>query len=177
MEEKKDLLIKSAMSYGLGMGIFWVIKYLFFVFGYFTPSLVFIYQILCFAVPVIAYQMTKHYRQTIGGFISFSHAWRFGLMLYFFAALIVSVEHYVFYQYIAPPDFLNNMINQAVTALKEANMDSEVINSINQTNFTPIHMTIQGIFNNIFYGIILSIPVAALISRKKTINTSTIIDK
>ena len=177
MDEKKDLLIKSAMSYGLGMGIFWIIKYLFLVFGYSTPSLIFIYQILCFAVPVIAYQMTKHYRQTIGGSISFSHAWRFGLMLYFFAALIVSVEHYVFYQYIAPPDFLNNMINQAVTALKEANMNNEVINSINQTNFTPIHMTIQGIFNNIFYGIILSIPVAALVSRKKTINTSTIIDK
>ncbi|MDO4756158.1 MAG: DUF4199 domain-containing protein, partial [Parabacteroides sp.] len=113
----------------------------------------------------------------IGGSISFSHAWRFGMLLYFFAALIVSVEHYVFYQYIAPPDFLNNMMSQAVTALQEANMDSEVINSINQTNFTPIHMTIQGIFNNIFYGIILSIPVAALVSRKKTANISTNIDK
>jgi hypothetical protein len=52
-------------------------------------------------------------------------------------------------------------------------MDSEVINSINQTNFTPIHMTIQGIFNNIFYGIILSIPVATLVSRKKAVQTPT----
>jgi hypothetical protein len=94
-------------------------------------------------------------------------------MLYFFAALVVSVEHYVFYQYIAPPDFLSNMMNQAVAALQEAKMDSEVINSINQTNFTPIHMTIQGIFNNIFYGIILSIPVATLVSRKKAVQTPT----
>lgn len=173
MEEKKDLLMKSAMSYGLGMGIFWVIKYLFLVFRYSTPTLIFIYQMLCFAVPVVAYYMTKQYRQDIGGSISFSHAWRFGLMLYFFAALIVSVEHYVFYQYIAPPDFLSNMMNQAVVALQEAKMDSEVINSINQTNFTPIHMTIQGIFNNIFYGIILSIPVATLVSRKKAVQTPT----
>lgn len=173
MEENKDLLMKSAMSYGLGMGIFWVIKYLFLVFGYSTPALIFIYQILCFAVPVVAYQMTKRYRQEIGGVISFSHAWRFGIMLYFFAALIVSIEHFVFYQYIAPPDFLQNMMNQAVVALQEANMDSEVINSINQTNFTPIHMTIQGIFNNIFYGIILSIPVATLVSRKKAVQTPT----
>ncbi len=45
MEENKDLLMKSAMSYGLGMGIFWVIKYLFLVFGYSTPALIFIYQI------------------------------------------------------------------------------------------------------------------------------------
>ena len=29
MEENKGLLLKCAMSYGLAMGIYWVIKYLF----------------------------------------------------------------------------------------------------------------------------------------------------
>jgi len=43
-----------------------------------------------------------------------------------------------------------------------------VIETISRTNFTPIHMAIQQIFNNIFYGIILSIPVAALVCRKQT---------
>ena len=88
MEENKGLLLKSTMSYGLIMGIFWVIKYLFFIFGYSTPSLIFIYWCLSFAVPFIAYYMTKRYKYEIGGHISFFHAWRFGTMLYFFAALI-----------------------------------------------------------------------------------------
>ena len=162
MEENKGLLLKCAMSYGLAMGIYWVIKYLFLIFGYSIPSLIFIYEGLSLAVPLIAYYLTKRYRQDIGGSISF------GIMLYFFAALIVSIEHFIFFQFIAPPDFLNNTMTQAIVALKNADFNSEVIEAISRTNFTPIHMAIQGIFNNIFYGIILSIPVAALVCRKQT---------
>ena len=44
MEENKGLLLKCAMSYGLAMGIYWVIKYLFLIFGYSIPSLIFIYE-------------------------------------------------------------------------------------------------------------------------------------
>ncbi|CCX76747.1 putative uncharacterized protein [Parabacteroides johnsonii CAG:246] len=82
MEENKGLLLKCAMSYGLAMGIYWVIKYLFLIFGYSIPSLIFIYEGLSLAVPFIAYYLTKRYRQDIGGSISFFHAWRFGIMLY-----------------------------------------------------------------------------------------------
>ncbi|MEY8488402.1 DUF4199 domain-containing protein [uncultured Parabacteroides sp.] len=168
MEENKGLLLKCAMSYGLAMGIYWVIKYLFLIFGYSIPALIYIYEVLSIAVPFIAYYLTKRYRQDIGGSISFFHAWRFGIMLYFFAALIVSIEHFIFFQFIAPPDFLSNTMTQAIIALKNANFNSEVIEAIKQTNFTPIHLAIQQIFNNIFYGIILSIPVAALVCRSRT---------
>lgn len=168
MEDNKGLLLKCAMSYGLAMGIYWVIKYLFLIFGYSIPPLIFIYEGLSLAVPFIAYYLTKRYRQDIGGSISFFHAWRFGIMLYFFAALIVSVEHFVFYQFIAPPDFISNTMDQAVKVLKDANFDSEILETVKQTNITPIHMAIQQIFNNIFYGIIFSIPVAALVCRKQT---------
>ena len=59
MEENKGLLLKCAMSYGLAMGIYWVIKYLFLIFGYSIPSLIFIYEGLSLAVPLIAYYLTK----------------------------------------------------------------------------------------------------------------------
>lgn len=167
MEENKGLLLKSAMSYGLIMGIYWVIKYLFLIFGYSVHALRFIYDVLCFAVPFLAYYLTKRYRQDIGGYIGFFHAWQFGILLYLFAALIVSVEHFIFYQYIAPPDFLSNMIEQALLTLKNVNANSEILDAVSRTNFTPIQMAIQGIFSNIFYGILLSIPVAACVCRKQ----------
>lgn len=167
MEENKGLLFKSAMSYGFAMGIFWVIKYLFLIFGYSIPVLIYIYQILTLAVPFVAYYFTVRYRQDIGGNISFFHAWRFGTMLYFFAALIVSLEHFIFFQFIAPADFLTNTMNQLTNLLKSSNVSTDVIDAISRTNFTPIHLAIQGIFNNIFYGIILSIPVAAIVCRRQ----------
>ncbi|WP_293670486.1 DUF4199 domain-containing protein [uncultured Parabacteroides sp.] len=148
-----------------------MIKYLFLIFGYSIPALIYIYEILSLAVPFIAYYLTKRYRQDIGGNISFFHAWRFGIMLYFFAALIVSIEHFIFFQFIAPPDFISNTINMAMNTLKNADVNSEVIDAISRTNFTPTHMAIQQIFNNIFYGIILSVPVAALVCRKQTADT------
>jgi len=134
MEENKNLLLKGAMTYGLAMGIYWVVKYIFFIFSVSVPSLSLVYWLLTLAVPFIAYYMTKRYRHDIGGRISFFHAWRFGTMLYFFAALIVSLS---------------------------------------KIRISPIHMAIQGIFNNVFYGIILSIPVAALLCRNNSTGSIT----
>lgn len=165
MDENKNLLLKGAMTYGLILGIYWVVKYIFFIFSVSFHALNLVYWSLTFAVPFIAYQMTKRYQQDIGERISFFHAWRFGTMLYFFAALIVSLEHFVFYQFIAPPDFIANAIGQLTAALQESQVNSEMLDSLGKIRISPIHMAIQGIFNNVFYGIILSIPVAALLSR------------
>ena len=173
MEENKNLLLKGAMTYGLAMGIYWVVKYIFFIFSVSVPSLSLVYWLLTLAVPFIAYYMTKRYRNDIGGRISFFHAWRFGTMLYFFAALIVSLEYFVFYQFIAPPDFVANTIWQLTTVLKDSQVSSEMIDSLSKIRISPIHMAIQGIFNNVFYGIILSIPVAALLCRNNSTGSIT----
>ncbi|WP_455627853.1 DUF4199 domain-containing protein [Parabacteroides chinchillae] len=173
MGENKSLLVKDAMTYGFIMGIFWVVKYLFFIFSGSASILNYVYILLTLAVPFFAYYLTKRYKEEIGGEISFFHAWRFGTMIYFFAALIVSLEHFVFYQFIAPPNFLPNVINQAIDTLKNTNVNTEVIESVSNINFSPIHMAIQGIFNNIFYGIVLSIPVAALLCRNNASGTIT----
>lgn len=168
MAENKGLLIKGAMTYGFTMGIYWVIKYLFLIFSNSVPGLSFIYIGMTLAVPFIAYYLTKRYRDEIGGSISFFHAWRFGTLLYFFAALIVAVEHFLFFQFFAPKDFIYNAANQLIELMKDSQVNTDVIESITRMNFSPIHMAIQGIFNNIFYGIILSIPVAALLCRNNT---------
>ena len=168
MEENKNLFLKAAMTYGLIMGIFWVVKYLFFIFsitlGSHTLNLV--YTVLTLFVPVFAYYMTKRYRNDIGGQISFFHAWRFGTMLYFFAAVIVSLEHFIFFQFVAPTDFVIDTVGQFASVLKEQQVDTKMLESIGNMDLSPIHMAIQGIFNNVFYGIIFSIPVAAIICKK-----------
>ena len=88
--------------------------------------------------------------------------------IYLFAAMLVSVMHYVFYRFVAPPDFLSSAVEQTIASLKQMQVDSKVISSIESMNFSPIHMALQGILNNIFYGIILSLPVAALVCRRKS---------
>ena len=112
--------------------------------------------------------MTRRYQREIGGRVGFFHAWQFGVLLYFFAALILSVESYVFYRYIAPPGFVEGAIGQMAETFKESQMGPEMVEALSQIKTSPIQMTIQGIFNNVFYGLILSIPVAALVIRHNT---------
>lgn len=168
--EEKSSLVKWAMTYGLIFGIYWSIKYIFFILGVQSPTLLVIYLLLTIAVPFIAYYFTQKYKnEGLDGEISFFHAWRFGIMLYFFAALIVSLVHFIFYQYIAPPDFISKALQQSVNVLQQTDPNNSIIGTLNTLPIpSPIQMAVQGIFNNIFYGILLSIPVALIVSRKKT---------
>ncbi len=160
--------MSAAMSYGFSLGIFWIVKYIFYMFSMRFSYLVVIYWGMSLVVPYLAYLLTKRYREDLGGVISFSQAWRFGVLIYLFAAMLVSVMHYVFYRFVAPPDFLSSAVEQTIVSLKQMQVDSKVISSIESMNFSPIHMALQGILNNIFYGIILSLPVAALVCRRKS---------
>ena len=160
--------MSAAMSYGFSLGIFWIVKYIFYMFSMRFSYLVVIYWGMSLVVPYLAYLLTKRYREDLGGVISFSQAWRFGVLIYLFAAMLVSVMHYVFYRFVAPPDFLSSAVEQTIASLKQMQVDSKVISSIESMNFSPIHMALQGILNNIYYGIILSLPVAALVCRRKS---------
>jgi len=167
MGENKSLLLKSSMSFGFMLGIFWAVKYAFYMFGTSSAIMNFIYMFLTALVPIVAYVMTRLYKVALGGKIGFFHAWQFGVLLYFFAALVVSLEHYAFYRYIAPPGFLENSINQTIELLKKAEVDEKMIEAVSNFRFTPIRMAIQGIFNNVFYGMFFSLPVAYVVSRTK----------
>lgn len=171
MEENKSLLLKCSMTYGFILGIFWVVKYLFIIFSLSVPALSIVYVGATLAVPFIAYILTKRYRNDIGGSISFFHAWRFGTMMYFFAALLTAVEHYMYFQFVSP-NFLADSMSQLSSYLKDSQVSTDVLEAIGQIDLSPIHMAIQGVFNNVFYGIVLSIPVAALLCKKN--NTGTI---
>ena len=162
MGEDKSFLLRGAMNYGFVMGIYWVIKYVFFILGFSHPTANIVYWSLSCLVPYIAYKMTRRYRENIGGKLGFFHAWQFGVLLYFFAAILVSLEHYLFYRFVAPPDLLVKTVSDMEEALKASGASQTLLDAIKEIHVTPIQMAIQGIFNNLLYGIILSIPVALL---------------
>lgn len=166
MEDNKGILFKSTTFYGLLLGFFWVIKFIFFIFGSWYPGAWIIYWMLAPLTIVFSYYMGKAYKILIGGKISFSHAWQFEVLLYFFAALVVSLMHYAFYRFWAPPGFIADSINQTMHLLQNMDLNGQMRQLVEKMAVpTPIQMTLQGIFNNVFYGIVLSIPIAIVLSR------------
>lgn len=167
MKEDKSLLVRFAMSYGLNMGIYWLFKYLIFIFSLHWEILNMVYWGFTFLVPLIAYIFTLRYKQELGGRIGFWHAWQFGVLLYLFAGLIVSLLHYVFYRYIASPDLISNAYKEGLSLLKTMNISSEVQKMIEKMPVpTPIMMVFSQLLNNLFYGVVFSVPVALLASMK-----------
>ncbi|MDR2534078.1 MAG: DUF4199 domain-containing protein [Tannerellaceae bacterium] len=167
MEGKKDLLLKSAMFYGLLLGAFWIVKYMFFIIGTFYPILDSVSVILAPLTVVLAYLFTKVYKVILGGRIGFGQAWKFGVLLFFFASLLESLPQYVFYRYIATPEYMSALVEQAsalVDSMKlGAQMKSEITSQL--ASMTPIRLTFQGIATNVIYGILFSIPIAAILCR------------
>ncbi|MDR0538597.1 MAG: DUF4199 domain-containing protein [Tannerellaceae bacterium] len=164
MEEKNNQVIKAAMLQGLQLGGFWIFKYTLFIIGTFFPLFSYSSIILAPVTIAYAYMLTSIYKVVIGGKISFSLAWKFGILLYFFASLIEAIPQYIFYRYIASPEYMSAIIEQVGIFVKNMNVSPEVESEVISTiaGLTPIQYTIQGIITNIIYGIILSIPIAAI---------------
>ncbi|MDR2388167.1 MAG: DUF4199 domain-containing protein [Tannerellaceae bacterium] len=163
--KNKKLLLWIALYYGRPLGLFWVVKYVFFVLGVSLPWVGIIYWILTPLTLFLSYMFTDICRRRLGGRITFAQAWGFGVLLYFFSAVIVSLAHFVFYRYIASPDYLASVMQTAAEMLTQINPQMQ--ETLRATPLpTPMDLTLQDIVSNTFYGALFSIPVAARLRRK-----------
>ena len=154
---------------GLYLGLFWALKYLGMMFGGKVELLSSLYVGLTVVVPFIAYRFTLIYRSQINSeSFSFFHGWQFGVFLYTFAALVVSLLHFYYYKNMLGPEGLSELMQQSFSLLSST-VDAQVLDQARQIgSLTPFQMTMQGILNNILAGAIFSIPVALLTRKQKT---------
>lgn len=174
MKEKKSTLQEGAMRYGTAMGIFWSIKFILFPLGMKMPLLLMLFFFLTIAVPIVGYYFVKRYRNDeCEGYISFSRAFMFTSFMYLFAALFVTIVHYIYFQYFDNGlivNTYNEMLNQLAISTSgelEASIQEfqTALDMIAQ--LTPIEISLQLISQNIFYCIIIAIPTAMLVMRNK----------
>lgn len=167
MNIEARIILMCSMRYGQKMGFFWVFKYVFFILGVSWPFFSYVYWGLTFLVPLILAYYLLHNRM-FSMSTTFLKDWSLSILIFFFSALIVSLAHYIFYQFLAPPNYIADSFQSAVDVV----MNSGASDLLKETMAalptpTPIQMTLQGILNNVFYGVIVSLPVAAITSRIK----------
>ncbi len=164
-------VLNCAMTYGTAMGGYWIAKFLLVPFIFSVPLTSLFFLLLTVAVPFLGYYFTRQYRNRYcpEGRVSFMQAWIFCLLMYMFAALLVSVAHYIFFRYVDNGAMLatySGMLEQVQQA------DPSLTDSIGQykeamemmASLTPIELTVQMISSNIFYGMIFSLPTALFVS-------------
>lgn len=173
MTEKKRTFQEDAMRYGTLMGIFWTLKFVLFPMGMQSPFLLMAFFLLTLAVPVVGYFLVRQYRdRDCGGVLPFSRAFLFTSFMYLFAALFVTIAHYIYFRYMdnglivtTYQDMLTQMSAVATDDMK-ASLDQfqQALDII--ATLSPLEISIQLITQNVFYCTLIALPTAFLVMRK-----------
>lgn len=175
--EQNKSLREYAMHFGTAMGLFWIFKFIFLPLGFKIPFLQLLFLILTCSVPFVGYKYTKTYRDKYcDGEINFSRAYLFLIFMYFFAALLTSAGHFIYFNFIDDGFIVDTYMSQ-LNQLKSG-VSGELETSVNQlietfstvASLSPAQITLQLFFQNIFYGSLLALPTAlTVVKRKKQI--------
>ncbi len=179
-KERSGSMMQGAMRAGTMMGVFWIVKFIFFPLGLGNLFLLMLFGVLTCAVPFIGYRLTRIFRDnTMGGLMSFSQAWVFGMWMYLFASMLTAVAHFVYFSFIDHGYVLSYYQNTldafaaAVPAGEKALVEQMQLALDVFYQFTPIDIVWQLLSQNVFYGSIIALITAPLVMRRKKYGSNT----
>ncbi|MEG2181075.1 MAG: DUF4199 domain-containing protein [Bacteroidales bacterium] len=179
MTEERNKLNHFAMEYGLLLGAYFILKFGITVISSKILVLSILSWILLIGIPFVIYWMLRNFRdRQNAGVLEFGKAWSLSMLLIFFASLPEALAQYAYFQFINPA-YIHEQISQITTALeslsdlKESPAMNELINNYKSAAApSPIQMAFQGIFNNLFFGGLISLAIAAVVKRTAPTNIS-----
>ena len=175
MQKEKNSVTSFAMQAGLGLGGFWVFKYIFIIAATQYPALGYINTFLSFLTPLLLlFYFIKFKNETDDNKLSYWKGVRLGIMIFLFASIIESVIVIVHVVWI-DQTFISTINQQKIELAQALGFSDTLMEELKkQTSLSPFVFVINQILNNVFIGFILSLilsPVASRIDIKiKNIN-------
>lgn len=160
----KSSIFQSAMQKGWIMGGLFSANFLLSI-----PNSLIINILTYLVIGFIIYfthKFTTDYRDHENeGVLSFGKGFSFILLLYLFSSIISAGVKYVFFSYISP-DFLPNMMNQAMVTLEQLmpSVPQESYDTM-ETLTKPINYTLLSIWVNLFFALFIGVVVALVVKR------------
>lgn len=160
---------KYAADYGLILGgyiaFFFILEYIF------SGSVIVntLDTLGFFGTPVLCYYLAKKYRDLAwGGYIRFGQVWAFGVWLFLFASLLMSVLYFVRYQFLQP-GYIAEAYNQALLLAEQMKYSKEQMNML-VSNGVPsaIQLVLVYLWLYIIGGALLFLLISPMLVRKKT---------
>jgi len=173
MESNNNQILHYAMQAGLALGIFWVFKYLFVIFGELHPLLSFTGTILGIGTPLLLfYFLVKYNREGANGEMRFGQGIQFSILLFFFASLLESLVVLLHVKWIDPL-FIGSIYDAMMEMASRLSIGKELAAQLAEQ---PLPGAVAYVFSNVimadvFLGLILSlfiVPAAMRFKRKET---------
>lgn len=156
------------------MGVMWIISFACFIAQFYMPLLNMAALIFGIASIIVSAIRLRNFRDNIlDGMISYWRAYGYSLLTYFYAALLLAAAQYIYFQFIdhgfllnqytamtSSPEFKSMMTLYGIKA-DEMKLTMDTIATLR-----PIDIALQFLTTNLFFGIVISWPMAALIKSK-----------
>ncbi|HKL93265.1 MAG TPA: DUF4199 domain-containing protein [Bacteroidales bacterium] len=166
-QNPNSIRTKYAADYGLILGLYLAFFYLLQVLFKSSTLIQVIGSLSSIGVLFLSYYLVKRYRDKgLGGYIRYWSAWSFGVWLYLFAGLIMSVAYFIHFQWI-DPNYLSDTFNQSLVLLEQMNYPQETIDQLLENGIpNNIQMVVSFLFAYIVGGALLFLILAAIVRKK-----------
>ncbi len=172
--EEYEQLKEYARRDGAIVGVLWILSFAFFIGEFYNPLLGFVSLVIGVYSLVFASMRLRRYRDTaLGGIISFRRALLFSMLVYFYAALLMAAAQFVYFQFIDHGFMLSQYTEitgtpEFKTMLSAYGMRPEDMKLAmdNLAALRPIDIALQFLSTNIILGLLISLPIAAMMKSK-----------
>lgn len=156
---------------GLVVGILWIVSFAFFIGGYYNPLMSPVSLAFGVVSIVVAVVRLRRFRDNVlGGIISFRRAWGYGMLVFFYAALLMAISQFAYFQLLDGGFLLNQYVKMSTTPEFKSMMQGYGMTPSDMrlafdtlAKMRPIDIAIQFLSMNIIIGIIISMIAAACI--------------
>lgn len=159
---------------GAIMGVMWIISFACFIAQFYMPLLNMAALIFGIASIIVSAIRLRNFRDNIlDGMISYWRAYGYSLLTYFYAALLLAAAQYIYFQFIDHGFLLNQYTAmtsspefKSIMTLYGIKADEMKLTMDTIATLRPIDIALQFLTTNLFLGIVISWPMAALIKSK-----------
>lgn len=159
---------------GAWLAILWIVSFGCYVAGFAQPIYGMAALILMVATPFYVTKRLRRFRdEDRNGAISWLRGWAFVILVFFYAGILLALAQYVYFAYIDQGYMLSSFTTalqseESQQMIKAYGMQQTVEESLSMmADMRPIDYALNVLTMNISIGIVIGMPIAAFIQKKK----------
>ena len=157
---------------GCLLAIVWIVSFAFYVAGIGNPVYGMAALVLMLITPFYVAKRLRRFRdEDRGGIISLMRGWAFVILVFFYAAILLAVAQYVYFAFLDQGYLVSSFAEMLHSAegkqmLDQYGMQQAMDESLKaMAEMRPIDYALNVLTMNITIGIVLGLPIAALLQR------------
>ena len=160
---------------GALLSLLWIASFALYIVGLTSPGYGLAAMILAVITPFFVATRLRHFRdESLKGIISFRRGWAYTVYVFFYGGLLFALAQWAYLTFMDQGYMMNTITKtleapETAEALRQMGLTDALSESLEQLGqMRPIDLSLNMLTTNILAGIVLGLPIAAVIRRSKS---------